>query len=83
MADDLDELIAAALVRLATARGSEKSICPSDAARAAAKAHADIEWRQLMPRVHTAVERLVAQGCVVILQRGIDVGRVKQLPDLL
>jgi Protein of unknown function (DUF3253) len=74
MADDLDELIAAAIVRLATARGSKKSICPSDAARAVSAAHSAIDWRQLMPRVHAVVERLAASGQIVILQLGVDQG---------
>lgn len=74
MANELDALIAAPLVRLATARGSGKSICPSDAARAVAIARTDVEWRQLMPRVDAIVERLAKQGRVFILQRGVDQG---------
>jgi hypothetical protein len=56
-----DEEIAAALMRLARARGPERSFCPSEAARAVAE-----DWRPLMPDVR----RVAACLPLVATQRG-------------
>ncbi|MHA6344563.1 DUF3253 domain-containing protein [Roseivivax sp. CAU 1761] len=56
-----DAEIAAALMRLARARGPDKTFCPSEVARALAA-----EWRPLMPEM-----RRVAAGLpLVATQRG-------------
>ena len=55
-----DEAIAAALMRLALARGPDGSFCPSEAARELAE-----DWRPLMPEV-----RRVAAGLPLRATRG-------------
>ncbi|MEL7487083.1 MAG: DUF3253 domain-containing protein [Pseudomonadota bacterium] len=55
-----------AIIDLVEARGAEKSICPSEAAR---RLDAD-DWRNLMPTVRAAAARLADEGRVVVMQRG-------------
>lgn len=50
------------------ARGADKTICPSDVARALAA-----EWRPLMPRVREVAADLAARGEIVVTQRGTPV----------
>ncbi|MGE0489529.1 MAG: DUF3253 domain-containing protein [Vulcanimicrobiota bacterium] len=59
---DLAELI----LELVRARGSEKSICPSEVARAANPDH----WRQFMEPVRQAARELCHQGLIEICQGG-------------
>lgn len=59
-----------AILTLAAARGGEKTICPSEAARAL---HPD-DWRAEMPRVHAAAATLARRGTVALTQAG-EVGR--------
>lgn len=55
-----------AILALAAARGADKSICPSEAARAL-----DAEgWRRLMPAVRAAAVDLAKAGRIVILRKG-------------
>jgi hypothetical protein len=56
-----DSEIAAALMRLATARGVERSFCPSEAARALSE-----DWRPLMPEVR----RVAASLPLLATQKG-------------
>lgn len=55
-----------AIVRLAAARGRDKSLCPSEAAR---RLH-PVDWRTLLPAVRVAAAQLVAQGAIICTQRG-------------
>jgi hypothetical protein len=60
-----DAEIAAVLMRLAEARGPERSFCPSEAARALRA-----DWRPLMPevrRVAADIGLVATQGGVVIV----------------
>jgi hypothetical protein len=71
---ELEEVI----LRLLRARAHSATICPSDAARAAAGAGHGVEggdagseaWRELMEPVRRAARRLVAQGSVQVTQQG-------------
>ena len=65
------EAIAESLRRLCAAGGPEKSICPSEVARALAKD--PLEWRSLMPAVRDVAAALQKRGEVRVLQRGQDV----------
>ncbi len=63
----------AALMLLAR-RDAGATVCPSEVARALAAA-ADIapvaeSWRSLMPVVHEAIDRLVAEGAVQLSWKG-------------
>jgi hypothetical protein len=57
------------ILELLDARGEGKSICPSEAARAlVGQERAD--WEPLMEPARMAALRLVAEGKIVITQRG-------------
>lgn len=58
---ELDSVI----LRLTSERGAEKSICPSEAARALAE-----DWRPLMGPVRAAAVRLAEAGRIEILRKG-------------
>jgi hypothetical protein len=68
---ELEQLI----LRLLSQRAPDGSICPSDAARAAAPDR----WRELMDEVRAAAGRLAARGDVDVTQRGrvIEVSRAR------
>jgi hypothetical protein len=57
--------IAATILRLTEERGADKSICPSEVARAL-----DANWRPLMAPVRAAAVRLARSGAVQILRKG-------------
>ena len=61
-----DYALEQAIVGLLSARGRDKSICPSEAARVVA---AD-NWQALMQPARSAARRLVAAGKIVITQGG-------------
>jgi hypothetical protein len=65
----LDRALERAIVDLLRARGSDKTICPSEAARRVAAAHG-IAWRSLLQRTRSAARRLADAGVVEITQRG-------------
>lgn len=67
-----DARIAETILRLAQARGPEKSICPSEAARALAPEPQDA-WRALMPAVRRAADELARAGLLRATQKGADV----------
>ncbi len=56
----------AAILAQATAAGPEKSICPSEVARAMAPE----DWRPLMTATRRAALRLHAEGRIAILRKG-------------
>ncbi len=66
MSDTHDEqAIEATLLGLVDARGPEKSICPSEVARALAP-----EWQSLMGAVRRVAVRLAQAGRIEILRKG-------------
>jgi len=60
------ETIEAAILRLTAARGPEKSICPSEVARALAPE----SWRSLLGAVRRGAAGLAAAGRIDILRKG-------------
>ncbi|MFN3616298.1 MAG: DUF3253 domain-containing protein [Rubrimonas sp.] len=64
------ERIEAAILALTAARGSRRSICPSEAARALAQGG---DWRALMPAVREAAAGLAARGALRVTQKGVAV----------
>jgi hypothetical protein len=68
MSPDPDQAaIAAEILRQTAERGMEKSICPSEVARALAGGE---DWRPLMGRVRQAAIALSREGSVEILRKG-------------
>jgi len=59
--------IAAEILRQTAERGADKSICPSEVARALA---GDGEWRPLMGPVRQAAVSLSREGALEILRKG-------------
>ncbi len=66
--------IAETMIRLCTERGSGKTICPSEVARAQVK-HGDA-WQDLMSDVRRVAGRLADRGRIRVTQRGKDVDAV-------
>jgi hypothetical protein len=60
------EAIVAAILRAVAARGRDKSVCPSEVARALDP----VDWRALMPAVRTAASALAQAGRIRITQGG-------------
>lgn len=61
------------VLALLTARAPGATICPSEAARALAAADPAVvnaDWREAMPTVHAAVDRLIAEGLVRLSWKG-------------
>jgi hypothetical protein len=69
------EAIAAAILRQAAGRGAEKSICPSEVARALAPE--EEAWRRLMGPVREAAIALARDGRIEVLRKGkpVDPGQ--------
>jgi hypothetical protein len=63
------EHIAATMLDLASERGSDKTICPSEVARAIGGPHPD-GWGPLMPAVRRVAVDLMKAGEVVITRKG-------------
>jgi hypothetical protein len=58
-----------AIFLLLAARG-DKSICPTEAARALANQPADDSWRKSLPAIRQAAFRLARAGRIDILRKG-------------
>lgn len=58
--------IAGKIREFTAARGPEKTICPSEVARAVAPG----DWRRLMPQIHAVVAELAESGEIEVTQRG-------------
>lgn len=67
------EEIRSELLRLVRARGVDKTICPSEVARAVAGA----QWRELMNSVREVGVQLAREGVIVVTQRGSVVDPMK------
>lgn len=61
-----DDSIQACLLQLVVDRGPDKTICPSEVARALG----DQSWRSLMPRVRSIGAALAKSGAIEITQKG-------------
>ena len=67
---DVDKALEAAILELLAERGREKTICPSEAARLVGGDDARRDWEGLMEPARAAARRLVAEGKIVIMQKG-------------
>ncbi|HIB68150.1 MAG TPA: DUF3253 domain-containing protein [Phycisphaerales bacterium] len=65
---ELREKIRREMLHIAAKRGPEKSLCPSEVARAAAE-----DWRPLMPLVRQIAAEELAEGRIRVTQKGKDV----------
>lgn len=68
MADVNTDKIAQCILELCAERGADKTICPSEVARALS-AKEDV-WRQMMPDVRAVASKLAKQGKINVTQRG-------------
>ncbi len=59
-----------AILKLLSERSADKTICPSEAARAIGGE----DWRDLMPTIHAAARALAEEGIVELRQGGQRVG---------
>ena len=70
----MGEDLASFALALLHARASEATVCPSEVARAVAKTAGTgpgvDDWRGVMPSIHAAVDRLVAEGEVQLSWKG-------------
>ena len=60
------------IMALLKQRGSDKSICPSEAARELAGSGGN--WRAQMENVHLAVDALLAEGRIALSWKGQELG---------
>ncbi|WP_033069843.1 DUF3253 domain-containing protein [Thalassospira australica] len=58
------------MITLATRRGADKTICPSEIAKSFGS-----HWRSLMPRVHQVADQLCAERKLVFEKGGISHGQ--------
>ncbi len=65
-----DSALEAAILTLLTERGRDKTICPSEAAKAVGGKETRQNWEGLMEPARAAARRLVAAGRIVITQGG-------------
>ncbi len=59
-----------AILQLLTAKGPEKSICPTEAARALASNPPGDKWRGSLSPIRLAAQRLAKAGRIEILRKG-------------
>ena len=64
-----DDDITTCILDLATERGPDKTICPSEAARALVGPDPEI-WGRLMPRIRRSAIGLMKEGRIVIRRKG-------------
>lgn len=69
MTSPQQDAIASEILRQTAARGPDKSICPSEVARALAGGD-EAAWRPLMGKVRQAAVTLAASGPLEILRKG-------------
>ena len=66
MSETIEDLV----LRLATDRGLGKTICPTEAARAAAEQRGEDDWHGRLGGVKAAAVRLAKRGAVSIYRKG-------------
>ena len=59
-----------AILALCRARGTAKSICPTEAARLLSGDRQDESWQAVLPRVRRAALQLAEAGVIDILRKG-------------
>ena len=57
-----------ATLALLAARAEDATVCPSEVARAVVGPHG--HWRDAMPKVHAAVDRMMGEGAVRLSWKG-------------
>ncbi len=70
MSDPTADPAAQAILLLLAARGADKSICPTEAARVLAGNPQDDSWRAKLSPVRLAAQRLARAGRLQILRKG-------------
>ena len=75
------DAIAAEILRQTAARGADKSICPSEVARALAPE--DDAWRRLMGAVRATSIRLAREGQVEVLRKGKPVDPAAEIRGVI
>ncbi len=66
MSETIEDLV----LRLAKERGAGKTICPTEAAKAAAEQRGEEDWNARLPSVKSAAVRLAKRGGVAIYRKG-------------
>lgn len=66
MSETIEDLV----LRLARERGAGKTICPTEAAKAAAEQRGEENWQARLPGVKAAAVRLARRGGVAIYRKG-------------
>lgn len=66
MSETIEDLV----LRLATERGAGKTICPTEAAKAAAEQRGEEDWNKRLPGVRAAAVRLAKRRGVAIYRKG-------------
>ncbi|MDR4305288.1 DUF3253 domain-containing protein [Chelatococcus sambhunathii] len=66
MSETIEDLV----LRLAKERGAGKTICPTEAAKAAAEQRGEENWNARLPAVKAAAVRLAKRGGVAIYRKG-------------
>lgn len=66
MSETIEDLV----LRLATERGAAKTICPTEAAKAAAEQRGETDWQGRLPAVKAAAVRLAKRGRIAIYRKG-------------
>lgn len=66
MSETIEDLV----LRLARERGEGKTICPTEAAKAAAEQRCEENWQGRLPAVKAAATRLARRGSVSIYRKG-------------
>lgn len=66
MSETIEDLV----LRLAKERGAGKTICPTEAAKAAAQQRGEDNWQARLPGVKAAAIRLAKRGGVSIYRKG-------------
>jgi len=61
-----DEKVCSCLLQLASDRGPDKTVCPSEVARALEQN----DWRALMPQVREVGVALAKSGQITVMQKG-------------
>ncbi|MFM2148329.1 MAG: hypothetical protein RLZZ187_635 [Pseudomonadota bacterium] len=75
------DAIADEILRQTAARGADKSICPSEVARALAPD--DDAWRRLMGAVRATAIRLAREGQVEVLRKGKPVDPAAEIRGVI